>query len=81
MKLDEVRRPLQGLTTMNNQDEMRCSFCETPRSEALHMVVGFHGFICGECVQACVKGIANAHPDWLEQHRQFISRLPSNSGN
>jgi ATP-dependent protease Clp ATPase subunit len=66
---------------MNDQAELRCSFCEKPPSEVLQTIVGFGGIICDECVQLCVESIANANPDWLEKHRQLISRLPSNSGN
>jgi hypothetical protein len=33
------------------------------------------GVICDECVQLCVQVIALQHPEWLEQHRQFVMTL------
>ncbi|MGY2990404.1 MULTISPECIES: hypothetical protein [unclassified Bradyrhizobium] len=33
--------------------------------------------ICDECIPVCVQVIATRHPEWLEQHRQFVASLGS----
>jgi ATP-dependent protease Clp ATPase subunit len=61
-----------------------CSFCGKVQQDALSIVSGVSvnlkgqktaGVICDECVQLCVEVIARQHPDWLEQHRQFVMTL------
>jgi ATP-dependent protease Clp ATPase subunit len=52
-----------------------CSFCGKKPSEVMQMTAGPRGFICSECVQMCVEVIARSHPEWLEQHKQFIRDL------
>jgi ATP-dependent protease Clp ATPase subunit len=61
-----------------------CSFCGKGQQDALAIINGVSvnpkgqqtaGVICDECVQLCVQAIALQHPDWLEQHRQFVMTL------
>jgi ATP-dependent protease Clp ATPase subunit len=61
-----------------------CSFCGKGQQDALSIVSGVSvnlkgqetaAVICDECVQLCVQVIARQHPEWLEQHRQFVMTL------
>ena len=61
-----------------------CSFCGKGHQDALVVVNAVSvnqrgqqtaGVICDECVQLCVEVIARQHPEWLEQHRQFVMAL------
>jgi ATP-dependent protease Clp ATPase subunit len=61
-----------------------CSFCGKGQEDALSLIDGVSvnpkgqqtaGVICDECVQLCVEVIARQHPEWLEQHRQFVMTL------
>jgi hypothetical protein len=61
-----------------------CSFCGKGQQDALVVVNGASvnskgqqtaAVICDECVQLCVQVIAVRHPEWLEQHRQFVMTL------
>jgi hypothetical protein len=56
-----------------------CSFCGKTRPEVLQLIAGAHGFICNECVQLCVRIISIKHPEWLPEHRKFVSGLADNT--
>ena len=56
--------------------EPACSFCGKSQLDVLQLIASAGGFICDECVQLCVGIIATQNPDWLEQHRQFLTTLP-----
>lgn len=60
--------------------EPHCSFCGKSQADVLQIIAGPGAFICNECVQMCVEIVATQNPDWLEQHRQFLTTLPSKSG-
>lgn len=62
--------------TTNASPEIACSFCGKREPEVLQLIAGALGFICNECVQLCVGIIATQNPDWLDQHRQFLTTLP-----
>ena len=59
--------------------EVACSFCGKSQPDVLQMIAGAGGFICNECVQLSVGIIATQNPEWLEQHRQFLTTLPLRS--
>lgn len=59
--------------------ETTCSFCGKSQPEVLQLIAGARVFICNECVQLCVGIIATQNPDWLDQHRQFLTTLPLKS--
>jgi RNA polymerase primary sigma factor len=56
--------------------KLSCSFCGKTQSEVLQLIAGPSVFVCNECVQLCVGIVATENPDWLEQHRQFLTTLP-----
>lgn len=53
-----------------------CSFCGKAQADVLQLVAGPGPFICNECIQLCVGFIATKYPNWLEQHREFLTTLP-----
>jgi hypothetical protein len=55
---------------------LSCSFCGKVQSDVLQLIAGPQVFICNECVQLCVGIVGTQNPDWLEQHRQFLTTLP-----
>jgi ClpX C4-type zinc finger len=61
--------------------EPSCSFCGKAQADVLQLIAGPEHFICNECVQLCVDFIATKYPDWLEQHRQFLTTLPLKPNN
>ena len=48
-------------------EDIRCSFCMKPQSQALELVAGPNVFICDECVALCVRLIIMSHPEWRER--------------
>ena len=42
-----------------NDDEMRCSFCGKPQSQAKRLISGNGVYICDECVELCMDIIAD----------------------
>ena len=70
---------VEGTTATFPSSEVICSFCGKTQPEVLQIIAGANVFICNECVQLCVGAIAAQNPDWLEQHRQFLSTLPLKS--
>ena len=53
---------------MPTNDELRCSFCGKPRSKVNRLIKGTGGgYICDECVHACVDIIAEAEEAAAEQ--------------
>jgi len=52
-----------------------CSFCGKAQVNVVQLIAGATGFICNECVQLCVRIIANDHPEWLRKHSKFVHAL------
>ena len=41
-----------------NKENMRCSFCKKPLKEIYRLITGPSVYICDECVELCVKILA-----------------------
>ena len=42
-----------------NDNEVRCSFCGKPQSQAKRLISGNGVYICDECVELCMDIIAD----------------------
>jgi hypothetical protein len=59
---------------------LACSFCGKAQTEVVQLIAGPTGFICNECVQLCVRVIAEDHPESLREHDKFVDALMEPKG-
>lgn len=57
-------------------EKLSCSFCGKDQSDVLMLIRAPRASVCNECVQLFVELISTAKPEWLEQHREFLTTLP-----
>jgi hypothetical protein len=55
--------------------QAHCSFCGKSQQDGRKLVAGPTLFICGECVQGCVRLLAQGHPEWVDQHLELVKGL------
>lgn len=65
--VDRRRRLRQQEDTMSEGANLRCYFCRKGSGAVTYLVAGRDAYICGDCIDACAKIVAEARAKTVRQ--------------